>query len=169
MWRAFLADDARLKISEIGVNPAHCLQSLELLYEATGANSKGGYTAEDEDGMLKAFLANFQAASRQFVKRQLTWFRSDPTFRWVQAGKGADEKVMEEIMLGESEYHSLYGSADEQEAMRQSESNKEDMRALKMYQTKLTVYNSVQKRVALLRGLEEKGLLASRRPPPSPH
>lgn len=88
-------------------------------------------------------------------------------FRWVQAGKGADERVMEEIMLGEPEYHSLYAASDEQEAMRQSESNKEDMRALKTYQTRLTIYNSVQKRVALLRGLEDRGLLAhSKRPPP---
>jgi tRNA dimethylallyltransferase len=34
---------------------------------------------------LAAALAAMQRATRQFAKRQLTWFRADPTVEWVAA------------------------------------------------------------------------------------
>lgn len=54
-------------------------QALDLLSEATKANKRGGYQSDDEDALMTDFIKAFQGASRQFAKRQLNWFRSDPT------------------------------------------------------------------------------------------
>lgn len=54
-------------------------QTLNFFHEAREARQQGVLDPEREDKMLLAYIQAFQAASRQFVKRQLTWFRSDPT------------------------------------------------------------------------------------------
>ena len=51
-------------------------QALDLVWDLR----EGGALIEgSEDDAVRLFVEEFQAASRQFVKRQLTWFRSDPT------------------------------------------------------------------------------------------
>ena len=62
------------------------------------------------------------AAAAQFVKRQLTWFRSDPIFRWVDVASGpaaAAAAVAREAALPEAEFHALYLDPADQEAARQ--------------------------------------------------
>jgi len=42
-----------------------------------------------------SFLRDFQTSSRNFAKRQLTWFRQDPFFQWIQ--RKSIEKSVQQI------------------------------------------------------------------------
>jgi tRNA dimethylallyltransferase len=48
-------------------------------YRQTVAFLQGGQIAEDE----KEYIRLFKQASRRYAKRQFTWFRSEPRFRWL--------------------------------------------------------------------------------------
>lgn len=39
-------------------------------------------TSQDENE-YKKFVRKFKAASRQYAKRQFTWFRKEPLFKWL--------------------------------------------------------------------------------------
>uniref|UniRef100_A0A1J3IP42 tRNA dimethylallyltransferase n=1 Tax=Noccaea caerulescens TaxID=107243 RepID=A0A1J3IP42_NOCCA len=41
-------------------------------------------------GEFYGFLNNFQRASRNFAKRQMTWFRCEPKYHWLNASKPLD-------------------------------------------------------------------------------
>jgi len=42
---------------------------------------------------LETALAAMQRATRRFAKRQLTWFRADPTVEWIDAETAAAEII----------------------------------------------------------------------------
>lgn len=44
------------------------------------------------------FIADFKKATRHFAKRQLTWFRKEPLFRWIEIDDGSIERVKEMIL-----------------------------------------------------------------------
>ncbi len=44
------------------------------------------------------FVQNFKKASRQFAKRQFTWFRKEPLFRWLNAEELPTERIRELIL-----------------------------------------------------------------------
>lgn len=44
------------------------------------------------------FVSEFKKASRQYAKRQYTWFRKEPLFRWIDMELHDDEIVMDIIM-----------------------------------------------------------------------
>lgn len=44
------------------------------------------------------FVANFKKASRHFAKRQFTWFRKEPLFRWLNVEEHAPERLQEIIL-----------------------------------------------------------------------
>eukprot|EP00283_Hemiselmis_rufescens_P011731 CAMPEP_0173455846 /NCGR_PEP_ID=MMETSP1357-20121228/54998_1 /TAXON_ID=77926 /ORGANISM="Hemiselmis rufescens, Strain PCC563" /LENGTH=410 /DNA_ID=CAMNT_0014423009 /DNA_START=6 /DNA_END=1238 /DNA_ORIENTATION=- len=119
-------------------------QALDLVWELR----EGGDKDESGDEAVRLFIEGFQAASRQFVKRQLTWFRSDPTFRWLPAG--SDDVIMNESMMPQDEFHALYQDEQEQQANRQSEATKEAQRALKCYVAARSIYTSPDARKALV-------------------
>jgi tRNA dimethylallyltransferase len=107
-------------------------------------------TSEAQDAMLVDFLREFQSASRQFVKRQLSWFRSDPTFKWINAHdrQAAQAEVLRQVAMEECEFHDLYVDEDDsrrQASARGSESSKEEQRALKRYQTELTIFSTPER------------------------
>ena len=128
-------------------------QALDLLHDLRTASPD----PREEDARVQTFVREFQAASRQFVKRQLTWFRSDPTFRWLAAGR--DSVVRHEMSLSEPEFHKLYSCPEEQVAIRLAEENKESKRALKQYITKLAIYDNAQSRGRLVYAIRQAGLL----------
>lgn len=45
-----------------------------------------------------AFVANFKKASRQYAKRQFTWFRKEPLFRWLNVEEHSPERIQELIL-----------------------------------------------------------------------
>uniref|UniRef100_A0A7S0XQA3 tRNA dimethylallyltransferase n=1 Tax=Hemiselmis andersenii TaxID=464988 RepID=A0A7S0XQA3_HEMAN len=107
-----------------------------------------GDVGDEADEEMRLFIEGFQAASRQFVKRQLTWFRSDPTFRWIPAGN--DDVIMRESMMPEVNFHDLYNDEKEQEANRQEEASKQAQQALKRYVAARSIYNTPEARKPLL-------------------
>lgn len=48
------------------------------------------------------FVLQFKRASRQFAKRQFTWFRSEPLFRWVNIEE-FDQEHLKELILQDFE------------------------------------------------------------------
>ncbi len=44
------------------------------------------------------FVGNFKKASRHFAKRQFTWFRKEPLFRWVNLEEYSEERVIETVL-----------------------------------------------------------------------
>lgn len=61
-------------------------QALEFLKSAQGQ--------EDFD----AFVASFKQASRRYAKRQFTWFRREPLFRWLNVDSISFESTVEMII-----------------------------------------------------------------------
>lgn len=56
----------------------HAMEYLLYCREQQGSSSPGDFFA---------FLSEFQKASRNFAKRQLTWFRNEPLYHWIDASK----------------------------------------------------------------------------------
>ncbi|KAL8032034.1 hypothetical protein ABFS82_13G068100 [Erythranthe guttata] len=86
------------------------------------------------------FLTNFQKASRNFAKRQLTWFRNEPVYQWIDASKPMEQVVnficdAYEDQTGELKVpRSLYMDKDI--------SNQKEVRLLKAYRTKNRHFSS---------------------------
>jgi tRNA dimethylallyltransferase len=54
-------------------------------------------TAQSADDWLQ-FIENFKQASRRYAKRQMTWFRQEPLFRWLNIHKVGVEHAIEMIL-----------------------------------------------------------------------
>ena len=50
------------------------------------------------DENYRLFLEKFKRASRHYVKRQFTWFKKEPFFRWMDLEEMGSEKVREFIL-----------------------------------------------------------------------
>jgi tRNA dimethylallyltransferase len=50
------------------------------------------------DADYLAFISNFKKASRQYAKRQFTWFRKEPLFRWLNIEEHSPERIQEIIL-----------------------------------------------------------------------
>jgi len=57
------------------------------------------------DGDWERFVWEFKKASRRYAKRQFTWFRKEPLFRWVDIDIHGYQKVLELIL---QDYESRY-------------------------------------------------------------
>ena len=51
----------------------------------------------DGDATLAETIARVQTRSRQFAKRQITWFRREPDVQWLE-GFGDDEQIQSEAI-----------------------------------------------------------------------
>jgi len=117
--------------------------------------AEGGLLPEDvADEMLLAFVKDFQAVSRQFVKRQLTWFRGDPTFRWVSASDpaAAVAEIEQEAGLDQDTFLAQFLDPDAcqaQAAIRNAEQGKEEQQALKRYLPTIQLFASKESRAPL--------------------
>ncbi|CAI9088768.1 OLC1v1023192C2 [Oldenlandia corymbosa var. corymbosa] len=78
-----------------------------------------------------AFLSEFQKASRNFAKRQLTWFRNEQIYHWIDASKPL-EKVLKFI---EDSYHDETGTITLPKSleMKKDISNRKETSDLKAY------------------------------------
>ena len=74
-------------------------QSLELLAAALAARSLGdaGERRAALRRSLEGSLEEMQRASRNYAKRQATWFRGEPAYRWVDT-RGGREAATESIL-----------------------------------------------------------------------
>jgi tRNA dimethylallyltransferase len=131
-------------------------QALEMLckWKQLKHTAPDTLTPEVQDRLVVDFIREFQSASRQFVKRQLSWFRSDPTFKWVLAKDrvAAEHEVLRLVQLEEEAFQRLYSDSVEaqlQHDARAAESSKEEQNALKRYQTQLAIFASPASRLAI--------------------
>lgn len=61
--------------------------------------------SEQTDSDWERFVWEFKKASRRYAKRQFTWFRKEPLFRWVDIDIHGYQKVLELIL---QDYESRY-------------------------------------------------------------
>ncbi len=54
--------------------------------------------SEESEADLAQFLNDFKKASRRYVKRQFTWFRHEPLFRWIDVDLH-DMEVLVDMMI----------------------------------------------------------------------
>lgn len=89
----FLEEVERLK--EFG------LEENRTASQAIGYRQALDYLATDRsEAAYAAFVATFKQASRHYVKRQMTWFRREPLFQWVNL-EDYDHEVLVEMMIRE--------------------------------------------------------------------
>lgn len=62
-------------------------QAMDYLFRC---RQERGVSSEKE---FYAFLSEFQTASRNFAKRQLTWFRNEPLYQWLNASQPLEKLV----------------------------------------------------------------------------
>lgn len=81
-----------------------------------------------------AFLSEFQKASRNFAKRQLTWFRNEPIYHWIDASRPLEE-VLNFIY---NAYHDQTGNSavPKSLAMKKDMSDRREIAQLKTYRPK---------------------------------
>ncbi len=60
-------------------------------------------TAQSSDDWLH-FIEKFKQASRRYAKRQFTWFRKEPLFRWLNVHKAGFDHTIE-MILQDYEHH----------------------------------------------------------------
>ncbi|CAI8593202.1 unnamed protein product [Vicia faba] len=96
-----------------------------------GCRQQGGESSARE---FYRFLSEFQKASRNFAKRQLTWFRNERIYHWLDASKPL-ETVLNFI---HDAYHDQNGSLFVPEHLRMSKdiSNSRIAAKLKTYRTR---------------------------------
>jgi tRNA dimethylallyltransferase len=46
---------------------------------------------------LDAAIADYQAATRRYIRRQQTWFRRQPAIQWIEAGPQAQQAALQHI------------------------------------------------------------------------
>ncbi|KAG4971754.1 hypothetical protein AAZX31_13G253700 [Glycine max] len=103
-------------------------QAMEYLQRC---REQGGHSSVEE---FYKFLFEFQKASRNFAKRQLTWFRNENIYQWLDASKPL-ETILDFI---HGAYHDWNGSILVPEDLRMSRdiSNHRQAAQLKAYRTR---------------------------------
>ncbi|KAL1821523.1 hypothetical protein DCAR_0417943 [Daucus carota subsp. sativus] len=90
---------------------------------------QGGSSTRD----FYAFLSGFQKASRNFAKRQLTWFRNEPIYNWINASRPLED------VLGfiHDSYHVRTGTIEVPKAlqMKKDLSERREILQMKGYRT----------------------------------
>jgi len=87
----FLEEVKKLDERGIRLNSA---ASQAIGYRQALAYLDSGQTEQD----YRTFVAEFKRASRQYSKRQFTWFRKEPLFRWVNLSEHPKERLIEHIL-----------------------------------------------------------------------
>ncbi|CAN1192346.1 tRNA dimethylallyltransferase 9 [Linum perenne] len=89
-----LLSEAKMLL-DMGLNPSSNSATRAIGYrQAMEYLLRSKHSLGSSTGNFLAFLADFQKASRNFAKRQLTWFRNEHIYHWLDASKPM-EKVME--------------------------------------------------------------------------
>jgi tRNA dimethylallyltransferase len=80
------------------------LKEAGILQNPSAANAIGYRQAlqyletRQTDGDWEVFLQTFKKASRNYAKRQFTWFRKEPLFRWLDLSKFSTDRACEIII-----------------------------------------------------------------------
>ncbi|XP_056173357.1 tRNA dimethylallyltransferase 9 isoform X2 [Syzygium oleosum] len=135
----WLLDEGLLPNSNSATRAIGYRQAMEYLMWCR--QHEGGTSARD----FLAFLSEFQKASRNFAKRQMTWFRNEHIYHWLDASKSLvfwlfqmsalQEKVLNFICHA---YHDQTGELNVPESLRMKKeiSGRREDAELKAYHTK---------------------------------
>ncbi|KAJ9551735.1 hypothetical protein OSB04_015780 [Centaurea solstitialis] len=109
-------------------------QAMEYLLKC---EEQGGRSSERD---FYAFLSEFQKASRNFAKRQLTWFRNEPIYRWIDASRPLEE-VLDFIY---NAYHDQTGklAVPRSLSMKKDVSDRREIAQLKTYRPQRGLFTS---------------------------
>lgn len=124
----WLLDEGLLPNSNSATRAIGYRQAMEYLLrcrEDGGSSSAGDFYA---------FLSEFQKASRNFAKRQMTWFRNEHIYHWLDASKPL-EMVLNFVY---DAYHDQTGSLVVPESLRMKKdmTSRREVLQLKAYRTK---------------------------------
>ncbi len=72
----------------------HCSASQAIGYRQAIGYLESSQTKED----FEQFVVQFKRASRQYAKRQFTWFRKESLFRWLNVEEFDNERLKETIL-----------------------------------------------------------------------
>ncbi|KAF2287338.1 hypothetical protein GH714_039669 [Hevea brasiliensis] len=124
----WLLDTGLLPNSNSATRAIGYRQAMEYLLKC---REQGGRSSAGE---FYAFLSEFQKASRNFAKRQMTWFRNEHIYHWLDASKPL-EKVLNFIY---NAYHDQTGTLVVPESLRMKKvtSNERENLQLKTYRPK---------------------------------
>ncbi|KAL9236464.1 hypothetical protein vseg_011132 [Gypsophila vaccaria] len=116
---------------------------------------RGGESSANE---LFSFLSEFQKASRNFAKRQLTWFRNEPIYNWLDASTPMD-KVLNFV------YDAYHGQnqvviVPDWLKMKKDVSNHRETAALKAYRTKNRIFVTREDCADILTWIKKESLEA---------
>ncbi|CAO2836215.1 unnamed protein product [Amaranthus hypochondriacus] len=103
-------------------------QGMEYLLKC---REEGGQSSARE---FLSFLSEFQKASRNFAKRQLTWFRNEPIYHWLNASRPM-EQVLNFIHDAYLDQNTTL-TVPESLRMKNDISNHREMAELKAYRTR---------------------------------
>ncbi|KAL6529680.1 tRNA dimethylallyltransferase 9 [Orobanche gracilis] len=95
------------------------------------SREQGGWSSSKE---FYRFLSEFQKASRNFAKRQLTWFRNEPIYQWIDASKPLENVIS--FICDAYDDQSGKLKVPQSLCMEKDVSNLKEARQLKSYQTK---------------------------------
>ena len=85
------------KLEELGLS-SNKQASQAIGYKQTLEYLRSEKTAKD----YELFVSKLQAATRQLAKRQFTWFRKEPLFKWLDVGSMSEEMILNTII---SDFH----------------------------------------------------------------
>ncbi|TYK19570.1 tRNA dimethylallyltransferase 9 [Cucumis melo var. makuwa] len=121
------SSDTILKVVKIDT-AFHETQAMEYLLRC---RQQGGRSSPEE---FYAFLSEFQKASRNFAKRQLTWFRNERIYHWLDASKPL-ENALNFIY---DAYHNGSGNISVPDSLRMESdvSSRRKASEMKSYQTR---------------------------------
>lgn len=125
---------------DIGLRPDMNSATRSIGYRQTmeyllSCRERGGSSPED----LYAFLSQFQKASRNFAKRQITWFRNEQIYHWLDASKPFEE-IADFIC---SAYHTETGRlvVPESLQMKKEITQRREAYELKSYQAQVKLFS----------------------------
>lgn len=112
-------------------------------------------------GEFYDFLSDFQKASRHFAKRQMTWFRNELIYHWLDASQPL-EKVLNFIL---DAYHDKSGKIIVPESLRMDKdvTNRKEAIALKSYRTRNRLFVTREDCSHVLDWVRTQGQLKSMR------
>jgi tRNA dimethylallyltransferase len=99
---------------------------------------------------LRAFLAKFMQASRQYARRQIQWFRSETLFRW----RAADQPDLVDRIENELQRVSPVDAHDDAEDARLRMESHREAKQMKRYQSCLQIFHDDSRAWQVLRALD---------------
>ncbi|KAL6535948.1 tRNA dimethylallyltransferase 9 [Orobanche hederae] len=108
------------------------------------SREQGGWSSSKE---LYRFLSDFQKASRNFAKRQLTWFRNEPIYQWIDASKPLENVISFICDAYDDQTGKL--KVPQSLCMEKDISNLKEVRLLKSYRTENRGISSREKIVTV--------------------